>query len=224
MPVTTAKTVKLLNLGHRPYAETLDLQRKLRDARIADEISDTLVLVEHEPVYTIGRNADRSNLLAGYPADVKIFKVERGGDITYHGPGQLVGYPILDLHGFQLSVGWFIHSLEEVLIRVAADFGVVAGRRPKYTGVWVGQQKLAALGVRLSRWVSMHGFAMNVATDLRYFGGIVPCGITDGAVTSLSLLTGEEVTLEMVIPKVVKHFSAVFGVDILEQSIREGQA
>ncbi len=207
--------IRLLGLGQHPYRETWELQRKLRDQRIAGEIDDTLILVEHEPVYTIGRNADRSNLRADYPRDVNIFQVERGGDITYHGPGQLVGYPIFDLHSYQLSVGWFMQSLEEVLIRTAGDFGVRAERRPKYTGVWVGKEKLAALGVRLSRWVSMHGFALNVATDLSYFSGIVPCGISDGSVTSLSQLLGRKIEIEEVIPVIEKNFAGVFDATII---------
>ncbi|MFH1851477.1 MAG: lipoyl(octanoyl) transferase LipB [Candidatus Neomarinimicrobiota bacterium] len=211
-----AHRIDILDLGFRSYQETWDLQKQLQARRIAGEIDDTLILVEHEPVYTIGRNADRSNLRNGYPADVKIFQVERGGDITWHGPGQLVGYPIIDLHRYQLSAGWLIRSLEQVLIDTLADFGITAGLRADYIGVWTGDEKIAALGVRLSRWVSMHGFALNVNPDLRYYSGIIPCGIADLGVTSMSARLDRTVTLVEVKPVLLRHFGAVFTAELTE--------
>ena len=165
-------------------------------------------------MYTIGKNADHSNLLENHPVDIKIYQVERGGDITYHGPGQLVGYPILDLRGYQKSVGWYIRSLEEVLILTLAEFGISAGRRPGFTGVWIGEEKIAALGVRLSRWVSMHGFALNVNTDLSYYTGIVPCGISQFGITTMRKILKREINIDEVKAVIIKYFSKVFEVEM----------
>lgn len=206
------QSVQILDLGIKSYQHTWELQKRLHNERVAGKIEDTLILVEHEPVYTIGRNADRSNLLSDHPKDVNIYQVERGGDITYHGPGQLVGYPIVDLHNYRLSVGWYMHSLEEVLIRTLADFGIVAERRPKYIGVWVNDEKVAALGVRLSRWVSMHGFALNVDTDLKYFHSIIPCGIAQFGVTTMSRLLKCEISIDEVKPNLINHFLGKFEI------------
>ncbi len=205
--------LRILDLGHEAYKKTWDRQKISHSQRLDGKIGDTLLLVEHEPVYTIGRNADRTNLLADYPRDVKIYDVERGGDITYHGPGQLVGYPIMDLHNYKLNVGWFMKSLEEVLIRTLNEFGIAAGRRNKYTGVWVGEDKICALGVRLSRWVSMHGFALNVATDLKYFNGIIPCGISQYGITSMSRVLKKDISIADVKPILINTFQTVFEID-----------
>jgi len=212
--IVAANRIRVLDLGSRSYQETWDLQKRLQAQRIAGKIDDTLILVEHEPVYTIGKNADRSNLMENHPADIKVYQVERGGDITYHGPGQLVGYPILDLHGYQKSVGWYMRSLEEVLIKTLAEFGISAERRPRFTGVWIGEEKIAALGVRLSRWVSMHGFALNVNTDLGYYAGIVPCGISQFGITTMRKILKREINIDEVRPVIIKIFSKVFNVDM----------
>ena len=212
------QSVRILDLGIKSYQQTWELQKRLHSERVAGKIEDTLILVEHEPVYTIGRNADRSNLLPDHPKDVNIYQVERGGDITYHGPGQLVGYPIMDLHNYRLSVGWYMHSLEEVLISTLADFGIVAKRRPKCIGVWVNDEKVAALGVRLSRWVSMHGFALNVDTDLKYFNSIVPCGMAQFGVTTMSRLLKCEISIDEVKPILVNHFLGLFEIITLDIS------
>lgn len=212
------QSVQILDLGNKSFQQTWELQKRLHSERVAGKIEDTLILVEHEPVYTIGRNADRANLLPDHPKDVNIYQVERGGDITYHGPGQLVGYPIMDLHNYRLSVSWYIHSLEEVLIRTLADFGIVGERRPKYIGVWVNDEKVAALGVRLSRWVSMHGFALNVDTDLKYFNSIVPCGMAQFGVTTMSSLLKCEISIDEVKPILINHFLGLFEIITLDIS------
>jgi len=212
--IVAANRIRVLDLGSRSYQETWDLQKRLQAQRIAGKIDDTLILVEHEPVYTIGKNADRSNLMENHPADIKVYQVERGGDITYHGPGQLVGYPILDLHGYQKSVGWYMRSLEEVLIKTLAEFGISAERRPRFTGVWIGEEKIAALGVRLSRWVSMHGFALNVNTDLGYYAGIVPCGISQFGITTMRKILKREINIDKVRPVIINNFSKVFDVEM----------
>ncbi len=190
------KTCLVVDWGLEPYGRILALQQELVSARKAGRISDVLLLGEHTPVITLGRNARRENLLL--PEDelkrrgVDLHETDRGGDVTYHGPGQLVGYPILDLAGLRKDVVWYVRSLEEVLIRAARSFDLAAERRTApesqkqlYTGVWVGEEKLAAIGVHLSRWVTSHGFAFNVTTNLSHFDFIVPCGIRDKGVTSL---------------------------------------
>jgi lipoyl(octanoyl) transferase len=202
-------------LGAVSYAEALALQRSLVEDRRAGRIDDTLLLVEHPHVITLGVRGDggRSHVLAApealAAAGIDVLETGRGGDITYHGPGQIVGYPIIDLDPDRRDVHRYVRDLEEVLIRVAADCGIVAGRIPGLTGVWVGQEKLAAIGVRISRWVTSHGFALNVTTDLDYFRLIVPCGIADRGVTSLARLGSTRSRAE-VEDLVVARFAEVF--------------
>jgi lipoyl(octanoyl) transferase len=175
-------------------------------------------MVEHDPVYTLGKNADENHLLQSRRDDVPTFTVERGGDVTFHGPGQIVGYPILDLHDHQLSINWYMRSLEEVLIRTLAEFRIDSERREGLTGVWVEDRKIASLGVRLSRWVTMHGFALNVTTDLSYFDGIIPCGIFECGVTSMERILGEKLVLEVVQKKIEQMFVNVFDLKVSERA------
>ncbi len=183
------RTLDVRRLGRVPYGEALDLQRRLADDRIAGAIPDTLVLLEHPPVITLGRGTRASSL--PLPPDVlrargiDVFEIERGGDVTYHGPGQLVGYPILDLHGLTPDLHWYLRQLEEALIRALAAFGVPAERNPGYTGVWTRGRKIASIGIHVRQWVTWHGFALNVTTDLSAFDLIVPCGIRDVVMTSI---------------------------------------
>ena len=203
-------------LGRMAYAEALALQRRLVEERRAGALDDTLLLVEHPHVITLGVKGDggRSHVLATpeqlTAAQIEVFETGRGGDVTYHGPGQIVGYPIVDLRPDRCDVHRYVRDLEEVLIRVAADAGVTAMRVPGMTGIWVGSSKLAAIGVRISRWITSHGFALNVTTDLDYFGLIVPCGIADRAVTSLNQL-GCTLDRPAVEDLVVRRFCEVFG-------------
>ena len=209
--------VEVRRLGLIPYADALALQRELVEARRAGRIGDLLLLVEHPHVLTLGVRGDggRSHILASAEAlasrSVEVHETGRGGDITYHGPGQLVGYPIIDLNPDRCDVHRYVRDLEEVLIRVAGDYGIEAGRVPGLTGVWVGTSKLAAIGVRIARWITSHGFALNVATDLSYFNLIVPCGIADRGVTSLETLLGRPVDRRDVEDRVVRHFGDVFA-------------
>jgi lipoyl(octanoyl) transferase len=210
------RSLEVRHLGLVPYDEALALQRDLVERRKADAIPDQLLLVEHPPVLTLGVRGDggRSHILAG--ADelatqgIGVFETGRGGDVTYHGPGQIVGYPVISLKPDRCDVHRYVRDLEEVLIRVAADFGIAAGRVAGLTGVWVGDEKLAAIGVRISRWVTSHGFALNHSTDLSHFGLIVPCGIADRGVTSLAKLCCGASRAE-VEARVVVQFSTVFG-------------
>ncbi|HEY3174713.1 MAG TPA: lipoyl(octanoyl) transferase LipB [Candidatus Polarisedimenticolia bacterium] len=200
-------------LGRVPYAEASQLQQRLV-AEVAGGSGEHLLLLEHPHVITLGRNAKPVHVLAGEAArqarGVAIYPTGRGGDVTYHGPGQLVGYPILNLRPDRCDVRRYVRDLEEVLIRTAGDFGVTAGRIDGLTGVWVGREKLAAIGVRLSRWITSHGFAFNVTTDLSYFNLIVPCGIAEYGVTSLARLTGRDVTVAEVAWRAAARFGEVF--------------
>jgi lipoyl(octanoyl) transferase len=198
------------------YADALDLQKQLVEDRKADRVPDQLLLLQHPPVITLGvkSRGDRSHVLATPEAlaraGVELFETGRGGDVTYHGPGQLVGYPIVDLRPDRCDVHRYVRDLEEVLIGMAAAFGVSAGRVPGLTGAWVGDRKLAAIGVRIARWITSHGFAFNVATELDHFRLIVPCGIADKGVTSLAVLAGRSIPMDEVEDAAVAAFARVF--------------
>lgn len=208
-------------LGTVGYGAALDLQRRLVAERQRDLVADQLLLLEHPPVITLGARADADNVLTSPAAlrrrGIEVHDARRGGDVTYHGPGQLVGYPIVLLKPDRCDVHRYVRDLEEVLIRAAADFGVRAARAPGLTGVWVGDDKLAAIGVRLSRWVTSHGFALNVTTDLDDFALIRPCGLADRGVTSLRRLTGGEVSGAAAADRVARRFAEVF-----EREMRPG--
>jgi lipoyl(octanoyl) transferase len=217
------RSIEICRLGLTPYADALALQRALVEDRRAGRIGDVLLLVEHPPVLTVGVRSDggRSHILASPDVlaarGIEVHEAGRGGDVTYHGPGQIVGYPIIDLKPDRCDVHGYLRDLEEVLMRVAADLGIAAGRAPGLTGVWVGEHKLAAIGVRISRWITSHGFALNVAPNLGDFDLIVPCGIADRGVTSLARL-GCRVTQSDVEDHIVRHFCGVFDRRLLESS------
>ena len=204
------RKIDILNLGIKPYKEVWDLQKELVEKRQNGQINDTLILVEHEPVYTLGKNADENHILQHSPQDVKTYHIERGGDVTFHGPGQLVGYPILDLHNYKKSISWYMRSLEQLIIDTLAEYGITAERKVGLTGVWVGDEKIAALGVRVTRWVTMHGFALNVTPDLIYYSGIIPCGIFEYGVTSMAKLVTNEITVNSVKRVLTKMFMNQF--------------
>ena len=219
-----SSTCWVVDLGLIRYEPAFELQRALVTARKADAVPDVLLLCEHPHVITLGRNGHQENLLASAhllrQMNVEFHATDRGGDITYHGPGQIVGYPILNLAAIRRDIGWYMRQLEEVLIRATADFGPTAGRRAGMTGVWVENtvsreadrlEKLAAIGVHLSRWVTSHGFAYNVSTDLRYFDLIVPCGLQGKRAASLERLLGRAVPREEVVNGIVNYFGELFG-------------
>ncbi len=203
------KTEKIIiqDLGHRSYKEVWDLQKQMQQQRIRFEIEDTLILVEHDPVYTLGKNSNENHLLQSRDKSVDVFNIERGGDITFHGPGQLVGYPILDLSNYKKSISWYMRILEQIIIDTVSEFGIEAKRIEGLTGVWVGDEKIAALGVRIRRWVTMHGFSINVNTDLTFYDGIIPCGIFDHGITSMEQLLCRPQDME----KVKKVVRSKFG-------------
>jgi lipoyl(octanoyl) transferase len=218
-----------IDLGLIGYAEATALQSRVVAARKAGTIGDVLLLCEHPHVITLGRNGKREHLLAPEHVlrqkGVEFHATNRGGDITYHGPGQIVGYPIVNLGAIRRDVVWYVRSLEEVMIRVTAEFGVAAARVASKTGIWVqtpsGEEKLGAIGVHISRWVTSHGFAYNVSTDLRYFDLIVPCGIADRKATSLEKLLGRAVSRSEAAPRTTKHFGEVFGLQMKAASRTE---
>jgi len=204
-------------LGRVPYSEGLELQERLVADRQAGRGADQLLLLEHDPVFTLGRNARRENVLLGEVAlrarGFDLHEIGRGGDVTYHGPGQVVGYPILLLPPGRRDVHRYVRDLEEVMIRTCSDLGVEASRVVGLTGAWVGSEKIGAIGVRIARWVTSHGFALNVSSDLAAFDLIVPCGIRGRGVTSLERRLGRAVSLEEVMDGLERHFAAVFAMD-----------
>jgi lipoyl(octanoyl) transferase len=217
--VTRRPPLLVRTLGRIPYGDALRLQEALVAERQAQRTVDVLLLLEHEPVFTTGRNANDANLTT--PPDAlrakgfEVFETGRGGDVTYHGPGQVVGYPILELPETRRDVHRYVRDLEDVMIRACADFGVTAGRVAGMTGVWVGEEKIGAIGVRIARWVTSHGFALNVANDLAPFGLVVPCGIRDRGVTSLSKVLGHPVNVDAVKRRLALHVAEVFDLEIV---------
>jgi lipoyl(octanoyl) transferase len=209
------RPLEVRRLGRVPYARGLELQERLVADRQAGRIPDQLLLLEHDPVFTLGRNARAANVLL--PAEAlrergfEVFETGRGGDVTYHGPGQVVGYPILDLAPDRRDVHRYVRDLEEVMMRTCADYGLEASRLEGLTGTWLGDEKIGAIGVRIARWVTSHGFAFNVGTDLSAFDLIVPCGIRERGVTSLERRLGHPVPLDEVMDRLAAHFAAVFA-------------
>ena len=220
--MTSHRRLQIRRLGIVSYAEALSLQRALVERRKAGDIGDVLLLLEHHPVITLGVKGDggRSHITA--PASrlaregVEVHEAGRGGDITYHGPGQSVGYPILDLRPDRCDVHRYVRDLEDVMIRVCADYGINAGRIAGLTGAWIGSDKIGAIGVRISKWVTSHGFAFNVNTNLDHFRLIVPCGIADRGVTSLERQRGAPVDMSDVEARIVGHFADVFECEVVQ--------
>jgi lipoyl(octanoyl) transferase len=225
-------TARVVDLGLREYAEVWDIQKQMVTARQQDAIADTLILVEHPHVITLGRGAEQRDLLS--VAGIPTFAIERGGGVTYHGPGQLVGYPVIRLREHERDLHRYLRNLEETLLRVVADFGIAGIRNPGWTGVWTAprpatsaaegaaageghpeaerpSRKLASIGVAVKRWVTLHGFALNVSTDLTRFGAINPCGLEAGVMGSLASVLGREVAMAEVKARVRHHFGEVFG-------------
>ena len=224
------KTCYIVDGGLIGYAEAWELQKRLVVARKAGVIDDVLLLCEHPHVITLGRNGKRDHLLASEQVlrqkGVEFHSTDRGGDITYHGPGQLVGYPILNLGAIRKDVVWYVRMLEEAMIRATVTFGIAAARVAGKTGIWVQgrhamEEKLGAIGVHISRWVTSHGFAYNVSTDLRYFDLIIPCGIAGRKATSLEKILGRAVDCKDVVQPLVRAVGEVFGLEMREISRTE---
>lgn len=212
MTITQSKQleVQILDLGQKPFKDVWSLQKKMQLQRINNDIGDVLILVEHDPVYTLGKNANPDHLLQSRDRSIDVFNIERGGDITFHGPGQLVGYPILDLTNYKKSVSWYMRSLEQLTIDVLNEFEISANRVEGLTGVWVGDEKIAAQGVRLTKWITMHGFSININTDLSFYDGIIPCGIFNHGVTSMKEILKRTQKMEKVKLLVIDKFNQIF--------------
>ncbi len=209
-----ARVLNYIDLGLIEYNVAWDLQKSLFEKRLKGEIKDTLLLLEHPNTYTLGKTAHKENLLGDdkflKEKRVKVFDIDRGGDITYHGPGQIVGYAIFDLKEWKQDAHKYLRSLEEVIIRTCADFGLLAHRNDDHTGVWIDDRKICAMGIKISRWITMHGFAFNINTDLELFNGIVPCGIVDKQVTSLTKEFNQEFDIQVVKEKIIKNIKEIF--------------
>jgi len=205
-------------LGAIEYREAYELQKALLQERLRGRIADTLLLLEHPPTITVGKSGKLENVLAS-PAElasagVSLIFTDRGGDVTYHGPGQIVGYPILDLRERDRDAHRYVHYLEEVLIRTLADYGIGSGRDHNHAGVWVNDEEIAALGLSIRQWITMHGFALNVNTDLKHFTLINPCGFANKTATSMARLLGHELPIDEVTERLLAHFAEVFEVEL----------
>jgi len=209
------KMCQVWDLGLMEYGEAWKLQRRLHDERVEGKISDVLLLLEHPPTITVGRSGTLDNVLISkerlVEQGISLFFIDRGGDVTYHGPGQIVGYPIFDLKGRGKDLHRYVHNLEEVILRTLREFSIDAGRDESHPGVWVNGEEIAAIGLSLRRWVSMHGFALNVNTNLDHFTFVNPCGFPDRRATSISKVLGHKVSTEVVIERLVSDFHYVFG-------------
>jgi lipoate-protein ligase B len=200
----------IIDLGISEFKDTWNLQKELQEKRILGEIEDQLILVEHPAVYTLGKNASKDHILKKKEG-VSVIQTDRGGNITFHGPGQLVGYPILDLNFYKRSITWYMRELEQLMIDVLKEYGIEGSTKKGLTGTWVKDHKIAALGVRISRWVTMHGFSLNINPDLNYYQDIIPCGIQGYGVTSMAMIMGEEVpSMDEVKIKMVDYFKNRF--------------
>jgi len=212
------RPVWLLNLGIEPYGPMQELQNTLVEARQRELIGDALLLLEHTPVITLGRRANEAHILASGDVlareGIEVHHTERGGDVTYHGPGQIIGYPIIHLPSYGLGASDYMHLLEDVIAGALADFSIVAHRREGLIGVWVGPNKIAALGVRIKRGVTFHGFALNVAPNMSHWALIVPCGITDGGVTSMALELPATPPMSEVRQRIAAHFAELFSAEL----------
>lgn len=207
------------------YKEAWDLQYRIHENIVSGNAKDHLLLLEHPNTYTLGKTANRSHLVGTdeflKEKNISVYDIDRGGDITYHGPGQLVGYPIINLGDWHQDTHKYLRALEEVIIRVCAEFGLTGKRDPKYTGVWIDDRKIAAIGIKVSRWVTMHGFAFNINTDLSLFNGIIPCGISDKEVTSLNKETDKTIEMDLLKSLLLKYFKEVFEYNSIEYVLRD---
>ena len=221
-----SRVLYYINIGVIPYTEAWELQKNIFEKRKEGKLSDVLLLLEHPHTYTLGKVAKREHLLLTdeqlVEREISVFDIDRGGDITYHGPGQIVGYPIISLNEWNKDSHKYLRMLEQTLIDVLGEYEIIAGRKEQLTGAWVKERKIAAIGIKISSWITMHGFALNVNTDLELFNGIVPCGIRDKDVTSMSLETGGVVSIQKVKDSLISKFFANFAYDnYIEMSLAE---
>ncbi len=219
------KKLTYCNLDTIDYKEAWDLQKSIFELRYQQKVDDVFLLLEHPHTYTLGKTADEKNLVGNEEYlnknNISVYDIDRGGDITYHGPGQIVGYPIIDLNNWGKDTDKYLRALEEIIIRTCADYGLPVTRVPKYTGVWIEDRKIAAIGIKVTRWITMHGFALNVNTDLSLYNGIIPCGITNKEVTSLQKELNTEIDIQEVKSKILNHTVTIFGYNDIETQLVE---
>ena len=219
------KKLAYCNLDTIDYKEAWDLQKSIFELRYQQKVDDVFLLLEHPHTYTLGKTADEKNLVGNEEYlnknKISVYDIDRGGDITYHGPGQIVGYPIIDLNSWGKDTDKYLRALEEIIIRTCEDYGLAVTRVPKYTGVWIEDRKIAAIGIKVTRWITMHGFALNVNTDLSLYNGIIPCGITNKEVTSLQKELNTEIDIEEVKLIILNHTVKIFGYNDIETQLVE---
>ncbi|MEO0124145.1 MAG: lipoyl(octanoyl) transferase LipB [candidate division WOR-3 bacterium] len=212
--------LKILDLGTRGYKESWDLQKELHSKRVAEEIQDTLILVQHNPVVTIGKSGKAENIKVPVKyleeKGIELYHIERGGDVTFHGPGQLVGYPIFNIKKGLAGIRPFIEKIEDAIIATLIDFGIPADKKEKMIGVWVGEKKICSIGIAVKRWVSFHGFALNVSTDLRYFDLINPCGFKEIKMTSMQEILKCKIEMDIVKKSIIHNFVKIFGFNTVD--------
>lgn len=217
--MNTKRILNYCDLGFIDYKEAWDIQKEVHSLRVEEKLSDVLFLLEHPHTYTLGKVADKNNLIGSKDYlnknKISVYEIDRGGDITYHGPGQIVGYPIIDLKKWKQDTHKYMRALEEVIIRTCSEYGLKGIRNPEFTGVWIEGRKIAAIGIKISRWVTMHGFAFNINTDLALFNGIIPCGIIDKEVTSLEKELGKNIEISEVKLKLLKNFRNIFNYETI---------
>lgn len=204
-----SKVINYVNLGRQSYMSAWKLQKQFHQLIKNDDIPSTVLFLEHENVYTLGKNANKNYLLNTFP-DIDVVDTDRGGEITYHGPGQLVGYPIINLNNYNKSITWFINSLEQIIINTLKEFSINGSRKDNLPGVWVDDEKICAMGVRIAQWVTMHGFALNVNPNMKYFDGMIPCGILDYGVTSMTNSINNSIKLEDIMSILSFEFNIIF--------------
>lgn len=221
MLMSVIKEILYVDAGVVDYKLVWDLQKIILDLRYQNKIPDVLFLLEHPHTYTLGKIADKENLIVDQnfleSKNISVYEIDRGGDITYHGPGQIVGYPIINLDSWKRDTHKYLRGLEEVIIRTCSEYGLNCRRDSNYTGVWIEDRKIAAIGIKVSRWITMHGFAFNINTDLSLFNGIIPCGIKDKSVTSLDKELKSSVAISEVKEKLIENFKAFFNYDIIHK-------
>ena len=192
-------------LGLRDYNQTWDLQKKIHRLNLEKKVGDVVLLLEHNHVYTLGKNANKNHILQSNH-NIETVNIDRGGDVTYHGPGQLVGYPIIDLHNYKMSISWYLNVISKSIIDLLLNLDIKSDYRNDYVGIWVDDSKIAAIGVRLSKWITMHGFALNINTDLSYYSGLIPCGIFECGVTSIKEVLQNEYSVQEIAENYSKYF------------------
>ena len=204
--------INFFYLGKQSYVDAWKLQKQLHESVKNNDIPSLVLYLEHDHVYTLGKNANSDFILNNYPKDVQVIQTDRGGQVTYHGPGQLIGYPIINLNNYKKSISWYMRALEQVIISTLEQYDISSSRKDGMTGVWVQDDKICAMGVRLSRWVSMHGFALNIEPDMKYYDGMIPCGIQEFGITSLYELLDEDIDIYEVMDIITQNFFKIFKV------------